>query len=277
MNTRRTLAALALVALSLSAPPAAAQAPAQQDELIERVVVRNRLYSPRGRLEASVGTGLTLLSHFTDHYDFTLGVAYNLWDTLAVEGRGGYALSRHTGLANRISETFLRRTDVRQTDEMEDMWQLGLHAAGGLRWAPVYGKLSLLADLPVHFQSYLWLGAGAGQLTRQSIIECTRVVDRDGGVCDNRTDPLDPSTATESYWQKESRAAPIASGAVGFRFFVGDRHGVRLELRDWAWMDSYRVENVRAEWEAGQPTGKAAANPGLTHLVQFDVGYTILF
>jgi hypothetical protein len=37
------------------------------------------------------------------------------------------------------------------------------------------------------------------------------------------------------------------------------------------------VELSRDDWEAGRETGKPASSPGLTHLVQFDIGYTFLF
>jgi outer membrane beta-barrel protein len=71
--------------------------------------------------------------------------------------------------------------------------------------------------------------------------------------------------------------APVVSGAVGLRFFLSPRHALRLELRDWIFADRYRVNVVREDWEAGRESGEPANNPGLTHLVQFDLGYTFLF
>lgn len=154
---------------------------------------------------------------------------------------------------------------------------MNAHGVVGLRWAPVYGKLSLVAEVPAHFQAYLWGGGGVGSFKRQSLIQCADVVNRDLGICDNRTDPLNRSTATENYWEKETRVAPVVSAAVGLRFFAFERHGVKFELRDWVFRDAYRVELSRDQWEAGQDTGTPAPHPGLTHLVQFDIGYTFLF
>jgi outer membrane beta-barrel protein len=71
--------------------------------------------------------------------------------------------------------------------------------------------------------------------------------------------------------------APVVSGAVGFRFFLAAGHAIRLELRDWVFVDQYRVNVVREDWEAGRESGELAPNPGLTHLVQFDFGYTFIF
>lgn len=263
------------MALLLLAPASALAQ--QQEELIDNVVVRNRLFRPAGNLELSVSVGVPVLTHLTAHYTLDAGLAYNVFDTLALEARAGWAASRQTGLARSISESFLDREDKRVTDELEDLWQMNLHGVAGVRWAPVYGKLSLLADLPVHFQAYLWGGGGLGSFKRQSIIQCTNVVNRDLGICDDRSDPLDRGTATRNYWVSESRVAPVVSAAAGFRFFVREQHALRFEVRDWVFQDQYRTGLSREDWEAGRETGTLAESPGLTHLVQFDIGYTFLF
>jgi len=249
-----------------------------QEQVLDPAAVRHRLFSPGERLEASVAVGLPLREYLTAHYTLNVGVAYNLFNTLGVEARAGYALSRQTGLARSISESFLNREDKKITDELEDMWEMNLHGVLGARWAPIYGKLSLLADESAHFQAYLWGGGGMASLRRQSVIQCTRVVDRNLGVCDNRTNLDDSTTATENYWRTESRMAPVVSGAVGFRFFLGGgQHALRVELRDWVFMDQYRTNVLREDWEAGRESGEPVKNPGLTHLVQFDIGYSFLF
>jgi len=250
---------------------------AGQEQVLDPAAVRHRLYAPGERLEASFSVGLPVNTYLTAHYVLSAGLAYNLFDTLALEGRAGYALSRHTGLARTISESFLDREDKRITDELEDLWEMNLHGVVGVRWAPIYGKVSLLAEDSAHFQTYLWAGGGLASLRRESIIQCTQVVSRELGICDNRTDQRDGATATQSYWRTEARVAPIVSAAVGFRFFLPGGHGVRAELRDWVFQDQYRVNVVRDDWEKGLESGELKADPGFTHLVQFDLGYTFLF
>jgi outer membrane beta-barrel protein len=259
--------ALVLTALSASA----------QQQVLDPAAVRHRLYSSEGRLEASLTVGLPAREYLTAHYNLNVGLAYNVFQTLALEARGGYALSRHTGLARTLSESFLNREDKLVTDELSDLWQMGAHGVVGARWAPIYGKLSLLSDGTAHFQAYLWAGGGLASLRRESIIQCSRVVDRVKGICDNRTNPDDASTASESYWRTESRVAPVVSGAAGLRFFLSSGHALRFELRDWVFKDAYRVNVSRERWEAGEESGEPASNPGFTHLVQFDLGYTYLF
>jgi outer membrane beta-barrel protein len=271
--TARTLPRFVSLALLLTALSASAQ-----EQVLDPAAVRHRLFSPEENMEVSFTVGLPLREYLTAHYNLNVGVAYNLFNTFGLEARAGYALSRQTGLARSISESFLNRDDKKITDELEDMWEMNLHGVVGARWAPIYGKLSLLADETAHFQVYLWGGGGLASLRRQSVIQCTRVVDRELGICDNRTDVGDRFTATENYWRVESRVAPVASGAAGFRFFLaGGKHAIRFELRDWVFMDSYRVNVSREAWEAGEESGEPAPNPGLTHLVQFDLGYTFLF
>jgi outer membrane beta-barrel protein len=266
MNAR-LLAVLASLTFCL----AATRAQAQQDAVLENVVVRNRLFSVKGRPEVSLSAALNVTTHLTAHYNFNLGLAYNLLESLAVEGRAGYALSRHTGLAHSVAEQYLIERSA-ATQEM------GAHAVGGLRWAPIYGKLSLLAEVPAHFQSYLWLGGGMARFTQESVVACLNVVNRDRGICDNRSDENDRSTATERYWATDSRVSPVVSAAVGLRFFIGNHHGAKLELRDWVFKDKFRVDMVRAEYEGGNPeTGTFEPSPGFTHIVQFDLGYTFLF
>jgi outer membrane beta-barrel protein len=256
--TARSLSLSASLALLLTALSASAQ-----EQVLDTAAVRHRLYAPGERLEVSLAVGLPVRDYLTAHYNLNAGFAYNLVDTFALEARAGYALSRHTGLARSISESFLNRGDKRVTDELEDLWEMSLHGVVGARWAPIYGKLSLLADEAAHFQAYLWGGGGLASLRRESIIQCTQVGDRAQGICDN--------------WLTERRVAPVVSAAVGFRFFLPGGHALRFELRDWAFQDQYRVNVEREAWEAGRESGELASDPGLTHLVQFDLGYTFFF
>src|SRR6476661_1064839 len=144
------------------------EAPAE--DVVEKVAVRNRLYHVASRLEVSPHVSFMILNQLTDHINFNLGVAYNVSDTLAFELRGGYALSRHTGLATQVSQQLLQRNpanEVKVTDDLANLWEMNANGILGVRWQPLYGKLSLLADLAVHFQTYLWVGGGFGTFHRE--------------------------------------------------------------------------------------------------------------
>jgi outer membrane beta-barrel protein len=238
-------------------------------ESLEKVVVRNRLYTPGGHFEAGVGVGFTLVNELVDHTNFTLNLAYNLSEAFAIEVRGGYAYSHHTSLADQISTDLLANPAhagsvgfPNVVDDMSNLWEMKLNVLGGLRWSPIYGKISLLAELPVHFQSYLWLGGGSGQFYRQSVVNCQQL-----------------SGTTCGAWETENRWTWIASAAFGLRFFLGGitGHSVNLEVRNFIWPDFYLVNIDRSIAGQGSPSGVPAASPGVTNLLLLDLGYSYVF
>ncbi|MCI0574355.1 MAG: outer membrane beta-barrel domain-containing protein [Myxococcaceae bacterium] len=263
----RSLCTVPLVLSLLAAPAALAQ---EGEELVEKVVVRNRLYTMAGKLEVSPVLGLTILTRLTNHYNLNLGVALNFTETLAVEARGGWALSGLTGLARDLQDEMVRndpggdRPKFVVVDDLKDLWQLNGNLAVGVRWMPLYGKVNVLGDVPVHFQAYLWAGPGVGTFTRESIVFCHQVDTSSGArkCIDFRTD---------------RRTGPLGSGAVGFRFFTHRGGALRVEVRDWVFPDSYLELINRVDVESGLVSGTPARAPGLTHLVMADVGYTFFF
>jgi outer membrane beta-barrel protein len=269
--TKKSVSALVAVLLFSSGFVSVAQAQADEEdpgqELIERVVVRNRLYNPQGRFEASLSVGLTFVTRLTDHYNFNLGLAYNFSDLLGAELRGGYALSRHTSLARQISEHLLQRnpaSDVIVTDDLSNLWEMKANAVLGARWSPLYGKISLLAEVPVHFQTYLWAGLGYGTFHRESVVVCFKLESRADGICGD--------------WLTEDKNAVMGSAAIGFRFFTHNHGAIKAEVRNWMFPDSFRVEVNRRDAEAGIRTvGTPSSNPGPTNLVLFDLGYSYIF
>ena len=67
--------------------------------------------------------------------------------------------------------------------------------------------------------------------------------------------------------------SPLVSLALGFRFFVAQQHSVKLEVRDWSYLDSFQINVDRATGTGGTPS----PNAGITNLVQFDLGYAFIF
>lgn len=252
---------LALLLLSLSVPGAALA----EDEVIERVVVRNRLFDVRGRLELSPSVGFMMMTRLTDHYTFSGDAAFNLFNTLALEARASVAYTRQTGLARRIAQQFLERDPtlgIERADDLSDAWQMRGNVLAGVRWQPIYGKISLLAEMPVHFQAYVSANGGVGSFHRQSLVYCRSLLSRDDGTCAD--------------WLTEDKLSPVASGALGIRFFSTQQGSLRFEVRDYAFKDSYLVNIDRTVAEAGGATGEPA-RAGITHLVLLDVGYAFIF
>ena len=92
----------AVILVSVLAASASTAFAADEQDVLERVVVRNRLYGVSGKWEVGPSVGFTVVNRLTDHINFNLDAAYNLSDQWALELRGGYALSNHTGLARHI-------------------------------------------------------------------------------------------------------------------------------------------------------------------------------
>lgn len=250
------------LSLVLLAGVAAAQTGKDEDELVEKVAVRNRLYLVEKRFELGANVGFTLLPRLTDHYNFNASFAYNIIEAFALEARVGYAYSRQTSLADQVKEAFNTQNSLPRINDFSDLWQMGFNGIVGVRFQPIYGKLNLLAELPVHFQLYLWAGGGVGTFTRESLLICPQ---RSGSTCNG--------------YLREDKVSPIVSLALGFRFFIANRHAVRLEARTWSWFDSYFVGVDRAAVTQGNPTagGMPSPNAGITTLSQIDLGYSFLF
>jgi outer membrane beta-barrel protein len=233
-------------------------APASAEELLERVVVRNRLYQVAGRFEISPAVGFSLADRLTNHINFTVGLGYHFSDAWALELRAGYALSGHTGLADQVAQHFLQKRTIQIVDDLSSLWEMKGSAILGIGWAPIYGKISLLAELPVHFQAYVWAGGGVGSFHRQSVVYCQQVSEVSGEFhCGS--------------WLTQNKVRPVGSAAIGFRFFTWQRGALTLELRNYLFPDSYLtgIENTASGGQNGIP----AKSPGLINLVLVNLGF----
>jgi outer membrane beta-barrel protein len=269
---------------------------ADDGELVERVAVRNRLFEVAQRWELGLHAGAPLLTFLTDTYNFNLSVAYNPTEWLGIELRGGYALSFNNATAANAAAEFYPRV-VERLDELPDTWRMGFNGLLGVRFQPIYGKLSLVADVPVHFQLYLWAGGGLASLGRTSPTLCLAPKTSAG---DPAQCVVTDATGTQVRWEhylSEQRLAPVVSLAVGLRLFIAQHHAVSLEVRSWSYTDSFYVNVLRGEVSPSSPTrgGQLAPNrcfPELggpktgdlaeptacfTTLGQVELGYVVLF
>lgn len=226
-------------------------------ELVEKVAVRNRLFSVAGRWELGGNVGFSLLSRLTEHYNLNLSVAVNPMDWFGIELRGGYAISRHTSLADQIQTDFFANNTISKANDAADLWELTAHGVIGARFQPIYGKINLMSELPIHFQFYLWAGGGVGLLKRESMV-----------LCDQRK-----SARECAAFKVDNKVSPLVSVALGFRFFVAQQHSIKIEVRDWSYLDSFLINVDRATGTGGTES----PNAGITNLVQFDLGYSFIF
>jgi outer membrane beta-barrel protein len=234
----------------------------------EQVVVRNRLYEPSGSFELGAQAGFSLISRLVDHDNFQAAVAYNFTNEWAAEVFAGYALSGHTSIADQVtSEVASKKLDSTPTvDDFSGLWEMKWNVTGGVRWAPVYGKLSLSAEIPVHFRAYLGVGGGVAGLNRTSVTYCLSAAGTDASGNVTCPSPL-----------TETRVSPVLQFGGGLQFFLGPHAALRIEIRDYAFPDQYQVQIDRQAAEGGSTNaGTPAPNPGFEHIILLTAGLSFI-
>jgi outer membrane beta-barrel protein len=251
-----------LTALSLASLALPALASAETEGKVEKVVVRNRIHHAQGQWEVNPGVGFSLSNQMTEHINLELGLAYNIWETFALELRGGYALSDLSSVAEQVQVEFEGRVP-QETDplkrDFKDLWQLQWQALVLPRWQPIYGKVNLVTELPVHFQLYLTAGGGMVGLHRESLMY-----------------------SQSGQFLEQDRQSFAVAGGGGMRFWLSDWAMLKLEVMDIAFPDEYleKVNRYQASREAAgadPAAGVEATSPGFTNLLFLNIGTSFQF
>jgi outer membrane beta-barrel protein len=172
-----------------------------------------------------------------------------------------------------------RNTPSTGYTDLSDLWvPNGFNAQLNARWEPIYGKLSLLTEVPVHFKFYIGLGGGVSRFSRTSLNYCTSYDDSANmgqGDCH-----FDSSNNYETL--KQNQYNWIANIGSGFRFIFAGSASLDIAIRDYLWGDSYRTEILGSQFpppSAPLPSGTPAYknNNGITNSVFADLGLTWTF
>ncbi len=166
---RAPVALVLAAALAAAALPRTAAAQSSKADAFAGKIppVSAQLFRKEGRLEVTAGGDLSLNDAFFTKYFGGLEVAYHLTESwaLSVGAAGGAATrsgsavvcSANAGCSS-ASEAMLRQVPGR----------IRAIGAVGLAWAPVYGKLNVLAEQVAHFD--LALLAGADLVARDDVL-----------------------------------------------------------------------------------------------------------
>ncbi|MEM6531891.1 MAG: outer membrane beta-barrel domain-containing protein [Myxococcota bacterium] len=158
----------------------------QAKTLAERIPsVTRRTFVKKGRLQIAPTLGLSLNDPFYDHITVGAALHYHVVESLSIGFNGNYSitLDNDVGVAGGVGEFTNQFDRAAYTAFLE------------VAWAPIYGKLSLLAENVLHFDTYISVGGG--------------VVGLDQG---------DPAIA--------------GSVAIGQHYFMNDWMALRIEVRD---------------------------------------------
>lgn len=236
----------------------------ESDEIIERIVVRNRKHSVWNTVEIAPTVGVSLVNRMTQQLNLQLGVGFNFSEEWGLDVRGGWTFGDLTSVGKAAQQHRQSKTELELVDEFQDLWRLKWHAMLMPRWSPIYGKLNLLTELPLHFQAYVTAGGGLAGLEMESVVYCQ------SGGADN----------CDGFVVEERQSFLIAAG-LGFRFFVAQGFGLRIELMDVMYPDERRTGfDMRAALaeQPGTPPGEGTITAsGLTNVLFLNVGATVNF
>ncbi|MCY1076436.1 outer membrane beta-barrel domain-containing protein [Archangium lansingense] len=181
--------------------------------LRERVrPVSGHLFLKQGRFEFSPSATLSIKDAFFSKYILGGTLTYHPTETLGVSLRAGYSLNTVASAAQICTFSSgadggttrgCRRPTYAELDG-EAPGQLTLMGGIDAQWAPIYGKISLMAEQFLHFDLYGVVGATAVQ------------------------------------YRGPSKAAELTAGGnvgVGMRFFLNRWVTVRTEFRDLIYVE----------------------------------------
>jgi outer membrane beta-barrel protein len=176
--------------------------------------VSGHLFLKQGRFELSPSASITVRDSFFTKLVFGGSITYHLAESLGLGLRGAYSLPLVAGTAqicevNAQNQRVCRAPDPRDLDGRAP-GQITLLAGADLQWAPIYGKISVLAEQFLHFDIYAIAG---------------------GAFVQYRGPPLEAGGAPAS------RYSPGLNAGVGMRFFLNRWLTVRGELRDLIYVE----------------------------------------
>jgi outer membrane beta-barrel protein len=247
------LAALGLVAVA--ALPAAAEDVVYGPDGAP-TVLQHKLYPMSQQWELGVRLAAGLNQPLVIDYGGSLSLSYHPNESfdIGAEVYGGYtALS---SLSDVIREKLPARNPMTPKDEIANTDQLRFGVAAIARIAPIYGKFNLSSEVPIHFQTYLLLGVGAGQLHHESVNLCA--------VAGTTACPQGDFQTTDSF-------TVVGEAGGGFRFYFSDKWSLSAEVRAYLFPAQYKADNDLTSPQSGTETTY------LGSVVRFSLGIARLF
>jgi outer membrane beta-barrel protein len=203
------LAALLCAVLAAAAAPRPAAAQTKADAFAGRIPpVSGQLFRKAGRLEVVAGGALSLNDAFFTKYFGDVEIGYHLTESWSVSLSGAGGLVTRSGSAVRCSPT-TGCIDADETMLRQVPGRIRGVTALGVAWAPVYGKLNVLAEKVAHFDLAVLAGV-------------------DGVAHDEVLSSADAALGTKA---KLAMAGGFHFG-VGAHLFVSEAWAVRLAVKD---------------------------------------------
>jgi len=211
----RTLSLLLVAAAAAAAlgAPGVARAQSKSDIFAGKIPsVSGQLYRKAGRLELTAAGDLSLNDAFFNKYFGALAIGWHFNERFSVAARASGGFATRTGSAVVCSPG----TGCEEAED-RNLWQVPgrvrMVVGGEVAWAPVYGKLNVLAERVAHFD--LSIAAGADAVFHDEVLSR------------GEADQLAAAGGTPS-----STVSPGVHVGIGARVFLREWIAVRLEVRD---------------------------------------------
>ncbi|MCC6810622.1 MAG: outer membrane beta-barrel domain-containing protein [Deltaproteobacteria bacterium] len=176
--------------------------------------VQRKAFIKRNRHELSVNGGLSLNDAFYQQFTVGGGYTYHITEHFALEANFKYFLPPLRTDAVRIVRTTESATPIL-------IYSPQLSITGELQFAPIYGKISLMAEAIIHFDVYIAAGFGV--------------------VMTEERHPGDGSP-----WRA------LGTAAIGARIMTTDWLTIRAEIRDQIYQDTRTSSAARPNENAIQ-------------------------
>ncbi len=180
-------------------------APPTNLDLDERIrPVSGHLFLKEGRHELSPAVGMSLGDPFYSKYVLGLQYGYHLGESWMLGFNAGYAFSSPSGAVTRCDSSGQGCRLPTKEDLVRAPGDFGFLAGLDLSWSPLYGKISVLAESVLHFDTYVLVG---------------------GGVLQTRIQP-------PGGFDVEEKMTPELHVGIGQRYVLSRHAALRLEVRD---------------------------------------------
>jgi len=257
---------VAVVACTVSASVARGEGiPRDEGFMKESKAVEHRIYSLRDKWDLGVFGTFSMKNQLTESYGMGLVVDRSLGEYFGIDLMLNGNLGGLTNLAKSLRDA--PSTLVGKFDDLAGGGALIATGQIGIRFTPFYGKLSLSAEIPVHFHLYFVAGVGAAYVDYNSVLVCEN--DVAGGVCPDEN------------FHHEGKVKPAFNVGGGLRFYITRLLSIRAEVRDIMFPDQ-QYSQVDLAKPASSSTNARGANgyvsgAGITHtpLVFLGVGFLL--
>lgn len=139
-------------------------------------LIANKLYPMSLRFEITGFFDYSFNDKYVQHTGGSGALTFHIFDSLALEGFGGYLVGDETGIVGNVRNDGSSAKKGREAPDtcenplcepqLPDMWQTTWFAGADLQWAPIYGKISAVSEYDLNFQLYALAGGGAEGITR---------------------------------------------------------------------------------------------------------------